>query len=235
MPTWGRVAQLTELQWWRHRVHCCSNCRCIRPSSEVCTWKCELAKFALPNVATCSLLSWWLPAVRQAQSTTVRDHRIKAGVEHLSASCSADAGSRCLWVHFRLRAVTGELPVTAASLVCCLFCANFSYCFCKGSRGYCCWLHAAHQYKAAHWTAQSLLYSVALPAPHQVGRDCLTGWPTVAAQCRLILSQTLFRLVSLAWQLPQTQIFVSWTLTWTPLQKLGCIGWLSGKIMVIIN
>ena len=37
------VAQLTdELSWWRHRVRCCSNCRCVLPSSEVCTWSPDL-------------------------------------------------------------------------------------------------------------------------------------------------------------------------------------------------
>ena len=37
------VAQLTdELSWWRHRVRCCSNCRCVLPSPEVFTWSPDL-------------------------------------------------------------------------------------------------------------------------------------------------------------------------------------------------
>ena len=49
----------TELRWWRHRVRCCSNCRCVIPSSEVCTWKSGLAKFTLPNPRVCSSHTWY--------------------------------------------------------------------------------------------------------------------------------------------------------------------------------
>ena len=36
------VKQLTELRWWRHRVRCCSNCKCVLAFSEVCTWSPDL-------------------------------------------------------------------------------------------------------------------------------------------------------------------------------------------------
>ena len=37
------VAQLTDEQrWWRHRVHCCSNCRYVLACSQVCAWSTDL-------------------------------------------------------------------------------------------------------------------------------------------------------------------------------------------------